>query len=66
MPLVLVVRCTWSLQVQQWQICVAVLQVFLKHIRRCSGSCGSRMLQNAKFLDAGMERSQTVNIRAQN
>ena len=52
---------TWSLSVQQWQTCVAVFQIFLRHIRRCSSSCGSKnLLQVAKFLDAGMKKLQTV------
>ena len=52
---------TWSLSVQQWQTCVAVFQIFLRHIRRCSSSCGSKnLLQIAKFLDAGMKKLQTV------
>ena len=40
--LVLVMRCTWSLSVQRWQICVANFQIFFSHIRRCSNSCGSQ------------------------
>ena len=40
---VLVMRCTWSLSVQQWQICVAGLQICLRHIRRCSSSCSSQI-----------------------
>ena len=60
--LVLVMRCTWSWSVQRWQICVANFQIFFSHIRRCSNSCGSQavLLQVAKFLDAGMNRLQTV------
>ena len=41
--LVLVMRCTWSLSVQLWQICVANFQIFFSHIRRCSNSCGSQI-----------------------
>ena len=41
--LVLVMSCTWSLSVQQWQICVAILQIYLRHVRRCSSSCGSQI-----------------------
>ena len=40
---VLVMSCTWSLSVQHWQTCVAVFQMFLRHIRRCSSSCGSHI-----------------------
>ena len=41
--LVLAMRCTWSLSVQRWQICVANFQIFFSHIRRCSNSCGSQI-----------------------
>ena len=36
-------RCTWSLSEQDRQICVAVLHVLLRHIRRRSNSCGSNI-----------------------
>ena len=57
--LVLAMRCTWSLSVQRWQICVANFQIIFSHIRRCS-MWQPNMLQVAKFLDAGMKRLQTV------
>ena len=41
--LVLAMRCTWSLSVQRWQICVANFRIFFSHIRRCSNSCGSQI-----------------------
>ena len=41
--LVSAMRCTWSLSAQQWQICVANLQIFFRHIRLCSNSCGSQI-----------------------
>ena len=41
--LVLAMRCTWSLSAQRRQICVANFQIFFRHIRLRSNSCGSQI-----------------------
>ena len=58
--LVLAMRCTWSLSVQRWQICVANFQIFQPYQTMQQFMWQPNMLQVAKFLDAGMKRLQTA------
>ena len=60
MALVLAMRCTWSLSVQRWQICVANFHIFQPYQTMQQFMWQPNMLQVAKFLDAGMKRLQTV------